>query len=356
MRATRESRLLSEVIEEVKQELAIEHGFGQDQIDAHRKRVDSAGKPFPIGSFMVPISKLSIDYTVQRDVIIKHILSIVKRYNPQICSPASAVTDKYDGKNPIFVYDGQHRIVATGVLGFTEIPIIINEDSEPSFPSYAFEECNMSTKKLGVGDIHRNRLTRHNLGAQEPEVIFARRLQDAFDNNNVDLEDKATRKSDNLRGNSPYYFSHFKYAYKGIEADNRGVLVSDILEAITTAYPMDEEINQDLFIGLYELDRQPHDEFPQDWMKDVLTVCAKTFPRSTTVKQTSLFKEKAKMQLDHISPGSGWDAPKHMSNFLRELYILNGGTLNLPHHGKGASMQLATNPGDFVLPKSKAAA
>jgi hypothetical protein len=352
MRATRESRLLSDVIEDVKQELAIEHGFGQDRIDAERRRVDTAGKSFPIGSFMVPISKLSIDYTVQRDVIIKHILSIVKRYNPQICSPASAVTDKYDGKHPIYVYDGQHRIVATGVLGFTEIPIIINEDSEPSFPSYAFEECNMSTKKLSFFDIHRNRLTRHKLGATEQEVIFAKRLQDAFDRTNVDLEDKATRKSKNLRGNSPYYFSHFDYAYKGIEADHTGVLVSDILEAITTAYPSDEEISQDLYVGLLELHRQPHDKFPRDWMKDVLTVCAKTFPSCTTVKQTSLYKEKAKMQLKHISPGSSWNAPRHMSNFLRELYIVNGGKLNLPHHGTGASMQLETNPGNFVLPRA----
>lgn len=355
MQATRESRLLSEVIEEVKQELAQEHNFGQDKIDAERRRVDAAGKSFPIGSYMYPINKLSIDYTVQRDVIVKHILSIVKRYNPQICSPASSVTDKFDGKHPIFVYDGQHRIVATGVLGFTEVPIIINEDPEPSFPSYAFEECNMSTKKLGKGDLHRNRLTRFKLGATEQEVIVAQRLQQSFDNNNVDLEDKSTRKSEKLRGSSPYFFSHFDYAYKAIEIDDTGSVLSEILEAITAAYPMDEEVSQDLFIGLYELHRLPNN-LPRGWMKEVMAICAKTFPRSTTVKNTSLYKEKAKAQVEHVSPGRTWSAPSMMANFIRELYMLGGGTLKLPYHGAGSQLQLATNPAPYVLPKSKVAA
>lgn len=355
MQATRKSRLLSEVIEEVKQELALEHNFGQDKIDAERRRVDAAGKSFPIGSYMYPIDKLSIDYTVQRDVVIKHVLSIIKRYNPQICSPASGVTVKFDGKHFVSVYDGQHRVIGTGVLGFTEVPIIINEEPDPSFPSYAFEECNMSTKKLGKGDLHRNRLTRFKLGATEQEVIIAQRLQQCFDNNNVDLEDKSTRKSEKLRGNSPYFFSHFDYAYKAIDLDNSGSVLSEILAAITAAYPMDEEVSQDLFIGLYELYRLPND-LPKGWMKEVLETCAKTFPRSTTVKNTSLFKDKAKTQVEHVSPGRTWSAPSMMANFIRELYMLNGGTLKLPFHGAGSQLQLATNPAPYVLPNSKAAA
>jgi hypothetical protein len=40
-----------------------------------------------------------------------------------------------------------------------------------------------------------------------------------------------------------------------------------------------------------------------------------------------------------------------MSNFLRELYITDGGTLNIPTQGPGASMQLATNPALQLFPK-----
>jgi len=352
MRATRETRQLSDVIAEVKQELATEHGFGQDKIDAERRRVDNAGKDFPIGSHMVPISELEIDYTVQRDVNLKHILSIVKRYNPQICSPASACTAKYDHNNPINVYDGQHRIVATGVLGFTEVPIIINETDDESFPSYAFEECNMSTKKLGPGDIHRNRLVRFKLGAREPEVRHAQTMQEQFDTCGVDLEDKATRKSDNLRGSYNYFFSHFKYAQKGIDIDESGSVLNDILTAITTAYPMDEEISQDLYIGLYEIARlDVRQELPAGWMTEVLKKCAETYNRSTTMKQTSLYKDKAKLQVEHISPGRGWDAPNMMSNFIRELYIMNGGTLPLPYHGAGSQLRLAIDPAPGLFPK-----
>ena len=45
-----------------------------------------------------------------------------------------------------------------------------------------------------------------------------------------------------------------------------------------------------------------------------------------------------------------------MANFIRELYMLGGGTLKLPYHGVGSQLQLATNPAPYVLPKSKVAA
>ena len=346
MRATRATRRLSDVIADVKQELAAEHGFGQDKIDAERRRVDNSKKDFPIGSHLVPISELEIDYTVQRDVNLKHILSIVKRYNPQICSPASACTAKYDHKNPIYVYDGQHRIVATGVLGFTEIPIIINETDDESFPSYAFEECNMSTKKLGVGDIHRNRLTRYKLGATEIEVLDAKTLQDQFDSCDVDLEDKATRKSYNLRGSGKHFFSHFKYAYKGIELDKSGKTLFQILEAIRSVFPRQEEIDQGVYIGLYELARlDSRQELPPMWMERVLHSVAKYFNSSATVHS------KAKLQFAHVNPGASWSAPSAMANFLRELYIMEGGSIPLPYHGEGALMQVATNPASGLFPK-----
>jgi len=58
-----------------------------------------------------------------------------------------------------------------------------------------------------------------------------------------------------------------------------------------------------------------------------------------TFKAADLIHSKAKMQWAHVNPGGTWTAPTAMSNFMRELYIRNGGTeLNLPYHGEGAKM------------------
>jgi hypothetical protein len=44
-----------------------------------------------------------------------------------------------------------------------------------------------------------------------------------------------------------------------------------------------------------------------------------------------------------------------MANFLRELYIMSGGQVQLPYHGEGALMQVATNPVNGLFPKAVAA-
>ena len=347
--AKRLTRKLTDVIAEVKITLAAEYGIGQEQLDALRARVDANGHKFPIGSMMLPIEMLWIDYEVQRDVIVKHIISIIKRYDPRLCSPASACTDAFDIDNqrsPIMTFDGQHRTIATALLGFDAIPCIIVETDDIQFPSYAFEECNMSTKKLGPQDIHRNRLTRYKLGSREQKNVIAHKLQTQFDKTGVDLEDKGTRKSPGMRGDNDYFFSHFKYAEKGIEADNSGKLVYNILDAITTFFPMQEEIDQGVFIGLYELARldQNHRELPEGWMNDVLAKVKQTF------KSSAIVHSKAKRQWEHVNPGATWSAPSAMSNFLREVYMLNGGMMNLPYHGEGAKMQVATNPVTGLFP------
>ena len=347
--AKRLTRKLTDVIAEVKITLAAEHGIGQEQLDALRARVDANGHKFPIGSMMLPIEMLWIDYEVQRDVIVKHIISIIKRYDPRLCSPASACTDAFDIDNqrsPIMTFDGQHRTIATALLGFDAIPCIIVETDDIQFPSYAFEECNMSTKKLGPQDIHRNRLTRYKLGSREQKNVIAHKLQTQFDKTGVDLEDKGTRKSPGMRGDNDYFFSHFKYAEKGIEADNSGKLVYNILDAITTFFPMQEEIDQGVFIGLYELARldQNHRELPEGWMNDVLAKVKQTF------KSSAIVHSKAKRQWEHVNPGATWSAPSAMSNFLREVYMINGGMMNLPYHGEGAKMQVATNPVTGLFP------
>lgn len=368
---------LAQIIESVRKDLTEIHNISNEQIDQYitvvRKNIEKQACSFPIGSMMVPIDLLWIDYQVQRDVILLHIASIIKRFDTRIVSPASSCTvnftyqprvilpcynlvagDPKDQIDPIFVYDGQHRIVTCGLLGFTEVPIIVVPTNDPSFPSYAFEECNMSTKKLTPGDIHRNRLVRHGLGNRDKKVVLAKHLQNTFDKNNVDLEDKSTRKSKKLRGNSPHFFSHFDYANKC--ALLKLTVLDDILRAITTVYPNDEEISQDLFIGLYELARQDL-EFPElkdldpDWMITVLKKCAETYATSLNAKTCSLYKEKAKSQLEHVFPGRGWDAPYSMSCFIRDLYTLNGGTLPLPTPGSGATLHLDKNPVKGLFPQ-----
>jgi hypothetical protein len=122
----------------------------------------------------------------------------------------------------------------------------------------------------------------------------------------------------------------------------------NILSAITKVFPLQEEIDQGVFIGLYELQRlagtTPNVKLPDGWMESLLTGVKETF------KSSSLVHAKAKVQWEHKNPGSTWSAPSAMSNFMRELHILNGGTLQLPTHGAGASMGLTTGnaaPGLF---------
>ena len=356
MRATREIRLLTDIVEETKYILATQHNFGPDKIQAIRARIDATGKKFAFGSFMFPIEKLKLDYTVQRDIIIKHCIAIITRYNPQLCAPASAVIDdlnKLDLDDLLnstalpSIYDGQHRIVATAILGYTEVPITIVEDDRPSFASYAFEECNTNVKALEPKDFYRNRLTRYALLDRSAEVVLAHICETAFNNNDVDLEDKSTRKSKN-KGTGKHFFSHFNYADKVMKADKSGKLMHNILEAITTVYSNDEEVSQDLFIGLYYIHcLDIMQSLPDGWMIEVLEHCAKSYPVSTTILGTSLYKSKADTQKKHTMPGHVWTS-NIMGDFLRELYIYNKGELNLPS-GYGSVMQLDTNQSPLLF-------
>ena len=73
----------------------------------------------------------------------------------------------------------------------------------------------------------------------------------------------------------------------------------------------------------------------------------------TTYKSSALVHSKAKVQWEHKNPGASWSAPSAMSNFLRELHIRNGGTLELPYHGEGATMGvLSGNIAPGLFPES----
>ena len=334
MAVKRLTRKLTDVIAEVEKQLKAHYGVTQKDLDAWRARARALSHKFPV-SAMLQIEDLWIDYEVQRDVIHKHIINIMRKWDPRICSPGSAC--RLLGKPPIFLYDAQHRTIAAGILGFTEIPCAVVETDDPNFASYAFEMLNdTGVKRLTPGDLIRNALVRYKNGSRDVKVVRIRRMQDQFDTVGIDLQDKGSRASDNLRGDNDYYFSHFKYAQKGIEIDDSGTILCDILTAIKDVFPLQEEIDQGVFIGLYELHRisstNPADRLPAGWMKTLLTSIRPTF------KSSALIHAKAKVQWEHVKPGSTWSAPSAMANFMRELHIRNSGKLNLPYHGDGAKM------------------
>lgn len=339
------TRKLTDVAAEVESQLKAHYGVTQKELDAWRTAAKSSAHAFPV-STTIEISELSIDYEVQRDVLHKHIINIMKKWDPRICSPGSACRVK--GRTGTFLYDAQHRSVAAAILGYTSVPCAVVETSDPNFASYAFELLNdTGVKRLTPGDLHRNALVRYKNGSRDLKVVRARTMQDQFDACGIDLQDKGSRASDNLRGDNDYFFSHFKYAQKGIEVDETGKTLYAILDAIKSTFPLQEEIDQGVFIGLYELHRiagAANITLPTGWMKVVLESIKPTF------KSSSLIHAKGKVQWEHKNPGSTWSAPSAMANFMRELHIRNGGTLELPYHGEGALMGVLdgnTAPGLF---------
>ena len=348
--AKRLTRKLTEVAREVEAQLRAHYNVTQKELNAWRERAMSSSYTFPTTA-MVPIADLWIDYEVQRDVLHKHIINIMRKWDPRICSPVSAC--RLVDSDRIDTYDGQHRTIASAILGFDSVPCAVVETDDKNFASYAFEMLNdTGVKRLSPGDLYRNALVRYKNGSRDVKVVRARVMQNQFDATGIDLQDKGSRASDNLRGDNDYFMSHFKYAQKGIEIDDSGKTLLNILTAIKEVFPLQEEIDQGVFIGLYELHRissiNPADKLPQDWMKTVLKTAKKSFNSSHSVHA------KAKTQWDHVNPGATWSAPSAMANFLRELHIRNRGKLNLPYHGEGSKMGIeAGNIAPGLFPEEK---
>lgn len=329
------TRKLTDVAQEVERQIKAHFNVTQKQLDGWRERAKKSPYEFP-ESKLVAIDELWIDYEVQRDVLHKHVINIMGKWDPRICSPVSACRLK--GKDRSDTYDGQHRTIAATILGYTEIPGAVVHTDDPNFASLAFEMLNdTGVKRLNPGDLHRNALVRYKNGSRDKRNVDARVMQDQFDDLGIDLQDKNSRASENLRGDNDYFFSHFKYAQKGIELDDSGRVLRNILDAIKTTFPLQEEVDQGVYIGLLELQRligtnAKRMALPNDWMKQVLDTC------KTVFKSSHLIHAKAKVQWEHSHPGAGWAAPVAMSNFLRELYLHAGGKLNLPFHGAGSTV------------------
>jgi hypothetical protein len=345
MAMKRLTRKFTDVVAEVERQLKAHYDVTEKDLKAWRARATALVHKFP-HSTMVQIEDLWIDYEVQRDVIHKHIINIMRKWDPRVCSPGSAC--RIDGK--IFLYDAQHRTLAAAILGYKEIPCAVVDTTEPNFASYAFELLNdTGVKRLTPGDLHRNALVRYKNGSRDVKVVRARTMQDQFEAAGIDLQDKNSRASDNLCGDNEYFFSHFKYAQKGIEVDEKGKVLLEILTAIKETFPVGDEIDQGVYIGLLELHKLSKAEtgaLPAGWMKTVLSTIKTTFNR------TAVIHSKAKIQWAHVRPGASWSAPEAMSNFLREIYILSGGTINLPFHGAGSTMGiLEGNVADGLVPE-----
>lgn len=350
--AKRLVRKLTDVALEVEKQIKAHYNVTQKEIDNCRAAVKLSPHTFPVSN-MVPIADLYIDYEVQRDVLHKHIINIIRKYDARICSPVSAC--QLIGTDRIDTYDGQHRTIASAILGFKDIPCAVVQTDDKNFASYAFELLNdTGVKRLNPGDLHRNALVRYKNGSRDIRNVLARTMQDQFDNLGIDLQDKGSRASDNLRGDNDYFFSHFKYAQKAIEVDNSGRVLAQILGAIKQVYPLQEEVDQGVFIGLCELQRLAgttnNVKLPHNWMVTLLDSIKSTF------KSSHLVHSKAKIQWEHSHPGAGWVAPTAMSNFMREMHIVSGGTLNLPTHGAGASVGIVVgNLAPGLIPEKETA-
>ena len=345
MTIKRVSRPLSDVAKEVLQKLKDEHGVTDKQLTQLKQRVFNSTYRFPLGGIRVPIDVVWIDYEVQRDVIIKHILDLLKKWDNRICQPAACnthpdlvelideVKNIYRFKK-LFVYDAQHRCVTQAVLGFTEVHVTVVIDDDPTFASYAFRISNSIIKKIGRPDKHRNNLRLHSLNVHDDETIIAYNLQVAFDKSKVDLLEIASREKLSAQEKKKWYFSHFDYAYKPMGSDKSGDTVKRILKAMTTVWPNEEMLDNCVFIGLHHMNDMVKSlavKLPADWMTQVCAKVAESFDNSRVLSRAA---ER------HIkwTTGGQWTVPVSMYKFMRELYRMNGGTLVIPGDGEDLNL------------------
>ena len=189
--AKRLTRKLTDVAKEVETQLKAHYNITQEHLDGWRTAA-RLSHPFPISN-MIETNILWIDYEVQRDVLHKHIINIMKNWDSRICSPVSACT--IPGSDRIDAYDGQHRTIAALILGFKEIPCAVVETTDPNFASLAFEMLNdTGVRRLNPGDLHRNALVRYKNGSRDVKNVLARTMQDQFDTLEIDLQELEARQ------------------------------------------------------------------------------------------------------------------------------------------------------------------
>jgi hypothetical protein len=333
------SRSLSDVAKEVLQDLKDNHGVTDKELKKLRDRVANSGYHFPLGGIRVKKHVLWIDYQVQRDVIKKTILSLLKKWDNRICQPAACYTDPKNVRvinadanlyefTKLFIYDAQHRCITLAILGFEEFHVTVVPESDKRFPSYAFRTSNSVVKKIGKPDFHRNNLRLYDLNVHDDETIPAYNLQAQFDRLGIDFVEKPEMIPADER--QPYYMSHFDYAYKPMGSDKSGRVAGQILEAIVTAWPQQQKIQNGIYVGLWhmaEVVKSLGKTMPQDWMTQVCVKVSESFNNAEHVESA------ADRHAKWLAKSKSWNVPESMFKFMREVYRLNGGKLVIPADG-----------------------
>lgn len=341
----RVSRKLSDVAKEVLQKLKDEHGVTDKQLAFLRSRVANSKYMHPIGGVLVSIAVLWIDYEVQRDVIIKHILALLNKWDNRICQPSACNTHPslvtvIDEENRIyefkklFIYDAQHRSVTQAILGFDHLYVTVVIDDDPTFASYAFRTANSIVKKIGAPDKHRNNLRLYHLNVHDDETIPAYNLQTAFDESKVDLMEIHNWEKTPVGEKNNFYFSHFDYASKPMGSDKSGDTVRKILKAMTTVWSKEPSLDNCVFIGLHRMNEAVKSlavKLPDDWMTQVCQKVAESYNNSRVLSRAA---ER------HIkwTTGGQWSVSESMYKFMREVYRMNGGKLVIPGDGEDLNL------------------
>lgn len=331
--SARLSRPLLDVVNDARRDIKAALGLSDQQFDSMmqqiRARMTAQNLSFARGMHFEPVDNVWLDYEVQRNVIIKHLIGILKKFDIRIIEPAATANFVGDAlkKEPwrtgkLFAYNGQHRCILLCLLGYDKVPVIINDTDNLAFPSVAFVINNHSgIKKVGKPDLHQNWLYQHKLGLSTQETELAFNVQKAFDGACVRLMEST--KAKNV---SDYWFSHFDYAYKSASVDKTGDTTRKILDAITVAWPADQEIDQGVFIGLYYMNtivKSLNKKMPKNWMEQITETCAVSFSSSHDCH------DAARRQWSFYV-GGAWSAPEGMFKFMREVYMLNGGKIKIP--------------------------
>jgi hypothetical protein len=354
-------KTLNQVVEEFYNDGEEEVANFRTRIETARDRLKELQKDpemqLPQGITQVPIDDtICFNYSVQRDLRPSHVVRICEKFDPRVVRPASAV--KRDGR--YYLYDGQHTSVALAVLGFKALPMTYVETSHQSFDAVAFEILNdTGILRAGTEEIHRGLLHRWHNDANadndrnNPRVKTAYTVDTIFKKCSIDLEPKRVRKSPGKCGPNQHYFSHFDYAYKGLDMTGSAEVLEKILEGVKQYYGDEDggEINQGIYIGLVKMYALAKEDgatkfLPTDWidriLKSMIQVCG---------RNANGIHSAAKKQWQHTR-GTSWDAPVAMSTLMREAYLLQAeetDQFNPPHEPKVSMGVLADDIcADFV--------
>jgi hypothetical protein len=318
-------KTLNQVVEEFYKDGEDEVANFKTRLETARDRLKELQKDaemqLPQGISLVKIDdSICFNYSVQRDLRAAHVVRICEKFDPRVVRPASAV--KRDGK--FYLYDGQHTSVALAV--FFEI---LNDTG---------------ILRAGTEEIHRGLLHRWHNDANadndrnNPRVKTAYTVDTIFKKCSIDLEPKRVRKSPGKCGPNQHYFSHFDYAYKGLDMTGSAEVLENILEGVKRYYGDEDggEINQGIYIGLVKMYALAKEDgatkfLPTDWIDRILSAMVKVCGRNAQGIHSA-----AKKQWQHTR-GTSWDAPVAMSSLMREAYLLQApeeDQFNPPHEPK----------------------